>query len=63
MSEETKEFCAENGPFKAMPRGNHGGMEFVVRDHTGYNTAVCDDEDAANAIAEALNEHAEVNRR
>ncbi len=58
MSEETKEFCAENGPFKVLPRGASGGMDFVVRDRTGYNLAVCDDEDVAAAVADALNEHA-----
>jgi hypothetical protein len=55
MSEETKEFCAENGPFKAVERVVAGGLSCAVRDRTGYNIAYCDDEDAANAIAEALN--------
>lgn len=55
MSEETKEFCAENGPFRVAPKP---GGEAVVRDRTGFSLAECDDPDAANAIADALNEHA-----
>lgn len=56
MSEDTKQFCEDNGPFRvhhlATPHFVH---EWVVRDVTGFAAAECADEDAARAIADALN--------
>jgi len=52
MSDATKDFCEACAPFRTVRLGN----EFVVRDCAGYSVATTDDEDAAAAIAEALNE-------
>lgn len=56
MTDETREFCQASGPFKAVHRATSVSLaEWVVRDVVGYAVAECDEEDAARAIADALN--------
>jgi len=52
MSDATKDFCEACAPFRTVRIGN----EFVVRDCAGYSVATTDDEDAAAAIADVLND-------
>lgn len=58
MSDEMKQFCAKNGPFRVLPTVSRDSRitQFMVRDRVGGDAPLCDDEDAAAAIAEALNE-------
>lgn len=55
MTEYTKEFCANGWPFRAVHRDCPQLTEWCVRDVTGFAVANCEDEDAARAIADALN--------
>lgn len=53
MTAETLEFCQEGAPFavRMHPVNNN----WTVRDNRGGDVANCEDEDAAEAIADALN--------
>lgn len=56
MREDTKDFCETGAPFRAVHREFSGALApWAVRDVTGFAVADCEDEDAALAIAEALN--------
>ena len=55
MSEDAKDFCVDGAPFKAWTLRDD---RWHVRDCRNYPVATGEDEDAANAIAEALNEAA-----
>lgn len=57
MNPETKDFCQTSAPFRAQ-RLMSNEWEWCVRDALGYVHAVTDEEDAAHAIADALNEGA-----
>lgn len=58
MTQETKDFCTDAAPFRVTPGSARWDFDWVVRSKIGESVAFCDDEDAANAIAEALNEGA-----
>jgi hypothetical protein len=55
MTEETKTFCAEFAPFRSRPRVCSSGLQFVIVDQVGHDVAICDDDDVAHVVAEALN--------
>lgn len=55
MTDATREFIEAGRPFKAMWSVRH--QQYVVADVTGYVHAKCDDDqDAAEAIADKLND-------
>lgn len=56
MKPETQDFCQNGAPFKAVHRSMTTRTEWVVRDITGYAVAETEDEDAAHAIADVLND-------
>lgn len=56
MSDATKRFIETGVPFKAHHRFPNSRMAgWCVRDKHGYDVCLCDDEDSAHAITDALN--------
>lgn len=57
MTQDTKDFCVNGAPFRVAPSSAQWmALDWVVRSKIGEGVAFCVDEEAANAIAEALNE-------